>query len=313
MSSNSKSCSINSPRVQVLLSTFNGATYLQSLMDSLRSQDYPFLDILVRDDGSSDGTVNLLQEYATHNTNIKITCGENLGFVQSFFKLFKLADPKADYFALCDQDDIWQPDKLSRAIKFLQQCPPSLPTLYCSRLKVVDENLKRISDSPLPNKGLSFSNALVECPLQGCTMVLNRAGYRLFHKFPQQAYSHDWWIYLVISAIGQVIYDREARILYRQHDCNLFGVPNNILAGLKIKFTRFLSQGKQQPITHQAREFSRIYRALLSDDCQKMLDAFLESRKLGWKRFHYILLGNVYRQSNFDNLVLKGLLLLNRL
>lgn len=301
-------------RVQVLLSTFFGESYLKYLMDSLLAQDYPNLEILIRDDGSKDRTIDLLQEYAASRNEINIICGKNLGFIQSFFKLFELADPSADYFALCDQDDVWLPDKISRSIQLLRSYPSEKPLLYCSRLTLVDKELKWLSYSPIPKKGLSFNNALVECSVLGCTMVLNRAGYLLLKEFPKRSvYGHDWWLYLAISAFGKIIYDRESRILYRQHENNLFGGSTNVAVDLKDKVNRFIHQGKYQPVVKQAMEFSRIYRSLLPDDSKKSLDEFIESRKSLWKRLNYTMLGDVYRQNNFDNSILKGLLLLNRL
>lgn len=304
---------INRKRVQVLLSTFDGAMYLNPLIESILAQDYPNLEILVRDDGSTDNTVGLLEEYTASRNNIKIICGENLGFIHSFFKLFELADSTADYFALCDQDDVWQPDKISRAIRFLEELPSDNPAVYCSRLQVVDDNLKYLSYSPIPPKELSFNNALVECPMQGCTMVLNRAAYQLIDEFPQQVYSHDWWIYLVISAFGKIVYDHESRILYRKHSSNTFGISLDIFSDLKVKIGRFFSKGKYQPVINQAREFRRIYGSLLNDECQQSLESLIESCSPLWRRFKYLIFGKVYRQKNFDNLVLKFLLLLNRL
>src|SRR5512144_1359787 len=100
--------------VQVLLSTYNGAAYLKPQMESLLSQDAR-VKILVRDDGSSDGTVPLLREYQATHPDIEVVCGTNVGFAQSFLQLLTLSSPTADYIAFCDQDDVWQPGKVSRA------------------------------------------------------------------------------------------------------------------------------------------------------------------------------------------------------
>lgn len=300
--------------VQILLSTYNGATYLKPLMDSLLQQDYPQVSILVRDDGSSDNTVHLLQEYATNENNIQVVFGKNIGFVQSFLHLIELASSNADYLALCDQDDVWRSNKISQAIEYLQQYPQEIPVLYGSRAVLVDENLKMLGYTDIPQKKLSFQNALVECTLLGCTSLFNQATRQLLlGKFPRYAYGHDWWIYLVVSAFGIVLYDCEPKIIYRQHDKNVFGISSTILDKTKMKIYRFLTQGKQQLVVKQAEEFRRIYESLLSDKYRKTLEDFLESRKWLGRRLIYALFSDVYRQSPIDNLILKILLVLNRL
>src|SRR3990170_7338184 len=226
--------------VQILLSTYNGTKYIIPLMESLLGQDYPHMEILVRDDGSNDGTVELLREYAANHTNIKVVTGVNLGFARSFFKLLEISSPAADYIALCDQDDVWLRDKVSRAVEFLSRYPREIPALYYSRLAVVDENLKPLGYTKLPRKGLSFRNALVECPQGlGCTILLNQKARQLLRTFPTRVYTHDWWIYLVVSGFGNIIYDKESRILYRQHDSNVFGIPFGLIDRWRVKLHRF--------------------------------------------------------------------------
>jgi len=298
--------------VQIMLSTYNGAKYLKPLMESLLKQDYPQVEIIVRDDGSSDSTVHLLREYATTCTNVKVFFGENLGFARSFLKLVELSSPTADYFAFCDQDDVWQPDKISRAVEFLSQCSPEIPALHSSRLAVVDENLKLLGYSDIPEKQLLFPNALVQNPVRGCTSVFNQAARQLFCEFPQQVSGHDWWIYLFVSAFGIVLYDQEPRILYRQHANNVHGISLGMIDRLKEKISRFINYDKSHAIMQQAQEFKRIYGSLLADKQRKTLEVFLQSRKGFWERLRYALFCDLYRQSTWDNIILKIVLLLNR-
>lgn len=299
--------------IQILLSTYNGVTYLEPQVNSLLQQDYDQVSILIRDDGSSDSTVDLLQEYAATHKNIQIISGKNIGFVDSFFKLIELADANADYLALCDQDDVWQPNKISQAIESLKQYSQETPVLYSSRAIVVDENLRILGYTGIPQKKLSFQNALVECALLGCTNIFNQATRQLLlGKFPQYAYSHDWWIYLVVSAFGTVLYDRYPKILYRQHDKNVFGITPNIIKTFRMKMHRFVSQGQQQLVVKQAEEFRRLYASLLDDNYKNILEDFLERKSLG-QRLSYALFCDVYRQMPVDNLILRILLLLNRL
>ena len=300
--------------VQILLSTYNGAKYLKPLMESLLAQDYPHIEILVRDDGSNDGTVDLLQQYAAANTNIKVVPSVNLGFVKSFFKLLELSSPTADYIALCDQDDVWLRDKVSRAVELLSRYPGEIPLLYCSRLAVVDENLKLLGYTDVPRKGLSFRNALVECPPGlGATILLNQKARQLLYDFPQEIYSHDWWIYLVLSCFGNIIYDEEPRILYRKHTSNVFGVYFGLIDRWKVKIYRFKT-GKFHLMLYQAMEFMRIYGSSLSEEYKSILERFIANRKRCWRdRILYALSCEIYHQSTLEHLILRVLIALNRL
>lgn len=299
--------------VQILLSTYNGERYLRALLDSLRSQDYPHLSILIRDDGSTDNTPVLLQDYARGSTNIEIVRGEHLGFVRSFFTLFTLASPSAKYLALCDQDDVWQPNKISRAVTLLATCPPHLPGLYCSRLALVDQDLKLLRYSEMPGKGLSFRNALVENRVVGCTSLFNRPALRLLAPFPSACVSHDWWIYLVASAFGTVVYDSEPRILYRRHASNVFGISTGTLDSWRTKLRRFLNDGKSKLIVKQAEEFRRIYGSALTDEHREVIDRLIESRKQFWDRLRYAWSCDVYRQTILDQCILKARIALDLL
>lgn len=249
--------------VQILLSTYNGAAYLKPLLDSVLQQDYPDLKILIRDDGSSDDTVKILQSYAATYDRIQVILGENLGFVQSFLQLVTLASATTDYFAFCDQDDVWLPDKISRSVQAVRSYSQATPILYGSRATIVDAVLNPLGYIQIPVKQLSFQNALVECSLIGCTSLFNQATRQLLlRQLPQFAYSHDWWVYLVAAAFGEVVYDRESRILYRQHDKNLFGAitmeaeqTQNLTSAFALRINqwrrridRFITEGPQRRV-----------------------------------------------------------------
>jgi glycosyltransferase involved in cell wall biosynthesis len=264
------------------------------------------VEILVRDDGSNDDTTALLHKYATTCKNVTVVFGTHVGFVRSFFTLLEIASPTADYLALCDQDDVWREDRISRAVARLSQCPSETATLYCLRLVVVDENLQPLKYSEIPRRGLSFRNALVENQVPGCTILLNQATRRLLTPIPSACVSHDWWIYLVVSALGTIVYDEEPSILYRQHAANVFGVPAGKLDMWKGKIRQFLRDGKRKCIVRQAEEFRRMYGAVLSDEHRKVIERFLASRKRLGDRLRYALSCGVYRQSPRDHCLLKA-------
>ena len=300
-------------KVQVLLSTYNGQKYLKELMDSVLTQDYPNLEILVRDDGSSDNTLNILKKYSDLK-NVQILQGENIGAIKSFFKLLQLSSPDAEYIALCDQDDVWKKDKVSRAISFLERCSRNIPAMYCSRTTIVDEKLKTIGYSQIPKHKPCFNNALVQNIATGCTIVINDVARRLISKeFPMSVRMHDWWIYQIVSAFGEIIYDNESRILYRQHSSNIVGVKSVFIMQYQERIRRFLKYGRVQLVTAQAEEFRKIYGLSLPKDKKIILNRFIDERKTFIGRLRYAFSGEVYRQSKIDDIIFRILIILNRI
>lgn len=127
-------------KVAVLLSTYNGEKYLEEQLNSLCNQTYSNLEIVIRDDGSSDGTCDLIKKYQQKHNNIKFEEGTNLGFIKSFFCLLELAD--ADYYAYCDQDDIWLENKVELAVQALNKADGTKPNLAFGNSDYYDENMK---------------------------------------------------------------------------------------------------------------------------------------------------------------------------
>jgi glycosyltransferase involved in cell wall biosynthesis len=283
------------PSVQILLSTFEGERFLAPLLDSLLAQDHGSVEILVRDDGSTDGTLELLR-----SRGLDAERGEHVGFVQSFAAL--LARANADHVAFCDQDDVWLPDKLSRAIGRLEDV--SGPALYCGRLAVVDERVEPLGLSPLPRRGLSFANALVESQAAGCTIVLNRPARELLGEFPPEVVSHDWWAYLVLSAFGEIVYDPHPAILFRKHKGQAFGIGVGAIDTWRAKLTRGTS------VFPQARAFARLYRERLGPEHRRVHDRFLSAQTCA--RFRYAARPDVYRQSRRDDALLRAKLIFGR-
>jgi glycosyltransferase involved in cell wall biosynthesis len=230
--------------------------------------------------------------------------GEHVGFVQSFATLLARAD--ADYVAFCDQDDVWLPDKVSRAVARLEGT--SGPALYCGRLAVVDERLEPLGLSPMPRRGLSFANALVESQAAGCTLVLNRAARELIGDFPAEVVSHDWWAYLVVSAFGETLYDEHPAILFRKHSGQEFGIGTGTLDTWRAK----LAQARRPGALEQARAFDREFGDRLGGEERRILERFLGAHDRLGSRLHYAVRPDVYRQSMRDHWLLKAKLVLGR-
>ncbi|KAB2911466.1 MAG: glycosyltransferase family 2 protein [Hyphomicrobiaceae bacterium] len=280
----------------VLLSTWNGAGFVREQVDSILSQTIEggALHLLVRDDGSHDDTVAILEHM--HDPRIEIVRGSNVGAKQSYLTLLAMArERRPDLTALADQDDVWLPGKLQRAADRL--LPMTGPALYCSALALVDAHLRPVGAYGFPGTP-SFEGAFLTNCVTGCTCVVNRAALTLLEEMPRPAeiLMHDWWLYLAAAAFGTVIYDKEARILYRQHGANQVGRG----LGLRAFADRGLKYLKRPSRPHrltQAREFRRIHGASLSAQRLLYLDRLIacEGHPLKRARFALSALGHNVR------------------
>jgi glycosyltransferase involved in cell wall biosynthesis len=209
-------------RVVVLMSTYNGARYVAEQLRSILGQLPADGLVLVRDDGSQDDTVQVVQ--ALRDPRVSVTQGLNLGFGASFLTLLGLVPKDAGLVLFSDQDDVWLPGKIERARQALAAFG-EVPALYGSAQMLVDEYLNPLhATDPWPSPP-SFCGALTENVITGCTAALNHAAVQLLQRAgPASGVRfHDWWCYLVISAFGHVIYDEQPSILYRQHAHNQIG------------------------------------------------------------------------------------------
>ena len=245
--------SYSSLPVAILMATYNGQRYLKEQLDSIAAQSYTHWRLWVSDDGSGDGTLDILSAYREQwgPDKLSIFSGPRQGFQANFISLTDRPEIEADYFAWSDQDDLWLPDKLERAVAALRPHGPARPALYCGRSLLVDSDNKELGYSPLHNRRPpSFRNALLQCLAGGNTMIFNRPARELIRLGRGLELSfHDWWAYLLISgAEGAVIYDPAPGLRYRQHGRNLMG--ENISFG--AKFSRFsaLLHGRMKAWNH---------------------------------------------------------------
>lgn len=300
-------------KVCVLLSTYNGETYLAEQLESIFRQKQVALSLYVRDDGSQDRTWQILSDYAQRYANLRLFRGENLGAAKSFFWLLEHADAEADYFSFSDQDDVWHSDKLSRALAYLSQADGTAPLLYFSRFEIVDTQLRHLAYSPHAQR-LGFANALVQNQATGCTMVFNRALRSLIlSALPERTIMHDWWIYLVASAFGTLLYDETPTLKYRQHAQNAIGTSVTLLGKMQ-RHWKSLTQGNSRifRLSQQAHEFEKCFGAKLAARESRILQRFLQSKQQFSARIGYLLTGEALRQSFLDNVILKTVIALNR-
>jgi glycosyltransferase involved in cell wall biosynthesis len=202
-------------------------------LKSFACQTHDNWSLWVSDDGSDDGTLDILRQFQSDmpDKDIHILDGPKKGFQNNFISLAR-RNIDADYFAISDQDDIWQPEKLASAVKVMQR---EKADVYGGRTELIEWDGTQSGFSPLFQRPPSFRNALVQSISGGNTMVLNRAAIGLLRKSKLvDVASHDWWIYLLATGAGlKVCYDPSAHILYRQHSNNLVGANNNWRAKAK--------------------------------------------------------------------------------
>lgn len=287
--------------VQILLSTYNGENYLMELLDSILQQTYKNVEILVRDDGSTDNTINLLKKYEMEYPIIKVIYGKNIGAKNSFIELIKQADKTKDYYAFADQDDIWLEEKLERAVRKLDSIDIETVILYCSPTILVDKNLNLIHKKVWKKRKTEFGNALIENIACGCTMVVSNALLQFVCKygFPTYLFMHDWFLYMIASAFGKVIYDKEGFVLYRQHDHNAIGNATTLHKRIKRKLKNMLSQ--RYYISKQIEAFRLVYP--LSTD-KKDLAILLEKREF-FNRIKVLFNKKIFRQSKVETIIFK--------
>lgn len=220
--------------ILILMATYNGEKYLPEQLDSLFAQDGVSVSILVRDDGSTDHTQALLERYQAEG-KLRWYTGEHKNVQGSFLDLMKkAADDDADYFAFCDQDDVWDADKLLVAVNSLSETDPGLPALYYCGQRLVDGDLNFLADHVL-NKGRSLQTRFVLSDFAGCTGVFNKALLNEVLSYePGYMLMHDTWMLKVCLALGgKVIVDPRPHMSYRQHGGNTVGLGRSLPAYIK--------------------------------------------------------------------------------
>lgn len=298
-------------QVEVLLSTYNPNDYLAELLDSLRRQTHRDVTLSVRDDGSEPESRRLLEQLLAEHGNSRLTWGSNIGPTGSFLALLGDVRPSASYAAFCDQDDVWNKEKLEVATDVLDGVEG--PTLYCSAVELATPELEPITVHRRCVRGPAFANALVENIATGCTIVFNRPAIDLIaSRPPQRAVMHDAWSYLVVSGCGTVIYDPQPRVLYRLHEENAVGVATNLASEVAQRIRRQLRSGRDRLLTAQAEELRALFGAELSTSAARDLAAFLDSER-GWvDRATYVFSGGAFRQRRVDDIIFRLLYLAHR-
>jgi glycosyltransferase involved in cell wall biosynthesis len=290
--------SASSASIAILMATFNGGRFLPDQLDSLWQQTRQDFDLYVRDDGSSDETLNLLRTAAAeHPGRLHIVANDStrLGPKRSFLSLLHHTD--AHYIAFCDQDDFWLPHKLERLVNAAAEAESSLaadaPVLCCSDATVADATLKpmdgtyfdrhgiRISDG----RDLALSRLLFRNFAIGATTMVNSALARRCRQVPAAAIMHDWWMALVATALGRAVVLTEPLILYRQHSANAVGSRLRAFPRTWNQMEGYLelSRATAARCVAQAVAFNEHF-APLPPQSARILEPFATFAEQGWMR-----------------------------
>ncbi len=302
--------------VAVLLCTKDGERFLDKQLLSIKNQENCRVGVWVSDDGSSDETLSVLKKHQNvwGGKQFSVVSGPQQGYAANFMSLVCDQSIKADYYAFADQDDIWEPHKLSRAISNLQTVQEGVPALYCSRTQLIDDNGNQTGLSPLVAKRPSFRNALVQSLASGNSMVMNKAARNIFCRTgPLAIPAHDWWAYCLVSGVGgKIIYDLRPSIRYRQHDKNVLGAPPGWCGAPKR--VRALLQGRFQTLIGLNIEALKHVSEELEPENRRILDEFSAARQ-SWlvPRLLGVHRTGVYRQTAIENLGLVLATLVNKI
>ncbi len=311
---------LQEPLVAIMMCTYNGVQFLKEQLDSFLTQTHKNIIVIASDDGSTDSTIQILEQYkplfgkdSNNNDRLRIINGPKSGSVINFLSILCMNDLSADYYAFSDQDDIWENDKITRALHNLKEYQ-NIPVLYGSRTRTVSYDNQDLGFSTIFSKSPSFKNAIVQSIAGGNTMIMNMLARNLLKEFgPLDVVSHDWWAYIVVSgAGGKMIYDTYPSLRYRQHGNNQIGANTSWFA--RIKRINLLLKGKFRKWNSINVEALMTKKNLLSKENQEILDEFdkarnshLISRITGlWKI-------GIYRQTFLGNLGLILAVILNKL
>lgn len=305
----------SSLHVVILLAAFNGARMLPAQLNSFLDQSHKNWSLLVSDDGSIDSSRNIVRDFAAANPQHQISLirGSQKGSAQNFLSLLRAAG-SAPFVAFSDQDDVWLPFKLERAIDALRE--ESAACVYGSRTIITNQSLRPLRPSPLFRRPKTFANALVQNVAGGNTMVLNRAALDVLQPASHKSggiVAHDWWCYQMITgAGGQMVYDEKPSLLYRQHGDNQIGA-NDGLRAMANRLTR-LSRGDFGKSLVQQHAALRACEGILDEPAKSALRDFqgVRSPALSERQSAFNASG-VFRQTRRGSMALRTAVLAGRL
>lgn len=272
-------------RVAVMMSSFNGEKYIKQQIQSILDQENVLADIYVRDDGSSDNTISIINSFS--NRVKLVEQGKNIRPCNSFLRLLSLTPNNYDYYAFSDQDDVWCPNKISKAVNILTSQNNEY-SLYYSALNFSDESLEKteLHKNKITNPSFEFS--LIRSIFPGCTMVFSPKVKKLLsdYMFSRQI-MHDQLVFQTVKGIGGYIYyDSDSYIYYRIHGNNV-SVNNSLIKRIKKLLNELLiEKGKRYDALF---EFNNLIGNMLTPGNEMVLEKYISYKEQNF--FRRLLLG----------------------
>lgn len=299
-------------KVAILLSTYNGEKYLEEQIESILNQTYKNIEIYIRDDGSKDKTVEILNKYKEKYNNINLEIGQNVGFINSFFSLLDMCND-AKYYAYCDQDDVWEKQKIEKAVGCLQKTDENKPAMFFSNVDYYDENMEFVAHAD-KKKIYNFRNSLVECVTQGMTMVINKNAKDTIAKDkPKNCLFHDWWTYMVCSGFGEIVYDEESLVRYRRHGKSVTAEGKSFISLFFWRIKKFIINDDLKKIRKQYIEYQKLYEDKLDIKDRKILSLFASEKYSFIKSIKKVFYPKKFRKKIIDEIMVRFLFLIGKI
>lgn len=296
------------------MSTYNGERYLEAQIDSILAQKCVDVILLVRDDGSKDNTLKILDKYQDKHENIIVFKEQNLGCTRSFYKLveYALQYKDVDFFAFSDQDDVWLPEKLINGLNHLHSFDNSIPALYFCMPKIVDADLKPMKQKWPSHHKLTYGEACIIQPIPGCTMIFNKVAASLFLKAtPGFMRLHDSWMYkCVVFCGGKIVEDTNELMLYRQHSNNVVGANETFLHSLQRRYLSYTKRKNERLRT--IRNFVKLYSREMSPEILQELENLIDYKKSIMNKLRVIFSQRYLSNNRISNILFKISVLTNR-
>ena len=297
--------------ILVLLSSYNGEKYIKQQIDSILNQKTSYeVNLLVRDDGSTDGTRAILKEYEDrYPSRVQVVYGDNFGYIKSFFELIKMAEGHK-YYALSDQDDVWLENKLDAAVKMCDAKETEIPLLYGSSSCLVNTELEPFGETQKQLRDITFYNTVIQNFFPGHTQVFNETLCQLLKREIDYSkiYVHDSWITNIAVIYGKVIFDNHSYTLYRQHGSNEVGFGKGIIGWLKERMKR-VKRNDNKKYSVQIHYLFEECQGDLDEQQRVEMEKFIHSQKNWISRIGYIITTKLYRQKTFETILFKLLYL----
>ena len=278
--------------ILILLSTYNGEKYLSEFLDSIYDQENVKVKLLIRDDGSTDKTVDIIHDYSA-KLDIELLVGVNIGVENSYRELIEKAS-SAKYYFFADQDDIWLRNKVYSAIQKLDLKEPSV---YYSSATLIDNNKFVLGRTNL-KENFSLEKIFIGNTMIGCTMAFNQTFLNILKEtYASNRILHDAWAARIAGAIeAEVFFDKEPKILYRQHGENVVGIKKGFMKRITKGYHTTIRNKNSK--SNLAKEVLLRCDKYLSNESRKKIEIIAYYRKNIRYRLS-ILLNRKYRKDHF--------------